>query len=260
MTLTIFYFSGTGNTKWAVKELDRLLKEKGHKSTLHAIEEVKINQQALAYLQQADYIGFAYPIYLQSMPRIMKKFICDLADLIVMNQIYIKNAFFINTFGYTNAYGVFKAVHLLKKTKIKTIGYVNLKLTDNTKSNMNALPVTGNAIPQQLKENAMDRLTTFIEKLDSNKRYINGVNPKIIIGSILSRIFRSTLQNNYKKMRVDMDKCTRCMRCVNNCPVQCIEFKDDTFIFSRDCEACMRCIYFCPTAAISNTLKAYDKR
>lgn len=245
MKIYIFYFSGTGNTKWAVEKLDKLLNENGHSSGLCSIEKIN-TEEALARLQGTDCVGFAYPIYLQNMPRIMRKFISGLTDLIIKNNMDIKQSFFLNTFGYTNAYGVFKAKRFLKGTNIATIGYINLKMTDSTKS------VTGEMMPIEIKENTVAKLKTFTDKFSNNKKFINGVNPKIIIGGILSRIFEHILVDNYKNMKVNTELCSKCMKCVENCPVKCIRFKDNTFTFSSACEACMRCIRYCPTHAISN--------
>lgn len=244
MKICIFYFSGTGNTKWAAEKLNKLLNENSHSSELFAIETVN-TEEALVKLQGADCIGFAYPIYLQNMPRIMRKFIKGLTDLIIKTNLDIKNVFFLNTFGYTNAYGVFKAKSLLKGINISTIGYINLKMTDSTKS------VTGEEMPIEIIENSTAKLKRFIDKVKNNKKFINGVNPKIMIGSILSRIFEHILVYNYKNMKVNTELCSRCMKCIENCPVKCIQFKGNTFTFSSDCEACMRCIRYCPTHAIT---------
>jgi len=204
-------------------------------------------------LQGTDCIGFAYPIYLQNMPRIMRNFIYELTELIRKNNNDIKQSFFLNTYGYTNAYGVFKAKSLLKKTNINTIGYINLKMTDSTKS------VTGEEMPIEIKENSLATLKKFIDAFNSNKKFIKGFNPKLIIGSILARVFEHILVDNYKNMKVNIELCSKCMKCLGRCPVKCIQFNDNKFTFTSACEACMRCIHNCPTHAITNKLKILSK-
>ena len=41
------------------------------------------------------------------------------------------------------------------------------------------------------------------------------------------------------------------MKCVNNCPVKNIEYKDNKFIFHTRCLMCTRCSYNCPTDAVN---------
>lgn len=245
MRIHIFYFSGTGNTKWAAEKLNQLFNENGHSSDFCSIEEIDL-EEALLRLQGVDCIGFAYPIYLQNMPRIMRNFINDLTELIVKNNFDVKKSFFLNTYGYTNAYGVFKAKRLLKKTNINTFGYINIKMTDSTKS------VIGEELPIEIKENSVFIFKKFINIFNSNKKFIKGVNPKLIIGSILARVFEHILVDNYRNMKVNVELCSKCMKCLGECPVKCIQFKYNEFSFSSACEACMRCIHYCPAHAITN--------
>ncbi len=60
-------------------------------------------------------------------------------------------------------------------------------------------------------------------------------------------------------MKVDMNKCTRCMKCANECPMDNIVFKTEgadgnkkeSFKFGTDCTLCVRCSFNCPQSAIS---------
>ena len=46
--------------------------------------------------------------------------------------------------------------------------------------------------------------------------------------------------------------CTRCGKCVRNCPTGNIEIEDDKVVFDNACIWCMRCVYSCPKEAIDN--------
>ena len=58
---------------------------------------------------------------------------------------------------------------------------------------------------------------------------------------------------------VDMDKCIGCETCVQVCPQNLFEMKDDKarFIQERvdDCTACETCVNNCPASALSMTTK-----
>ncbi|MBU4272460.1 MAG: 4Fe-4S binding protein [Planctomycetes bacterium] len=51
---------------------------------------------------------------------------------------------------------------------------------------------------------------------------------------------------------VDSEKCTGCELCVDSCPVDAIEMKDDLAVVDADtCSDCGACVDACPVEAIS---------
>ena len=55
---------------------------------------------------------------------------------------------------------------------------------------------------------------------------------------------------NGRFYKVEKDKCSKCLKCINNCPSQNISLKDGKFKFGGQCLMCQRCIMYCPNQAI----------
>lgn len=53
------------------------------------------------------------------------------------------------------------------------------------------------------------------------------------------------------KLSIDMEKCTQCHACENNCPVQGIDIEADPPRIQTPCIYCWRCVNVCPTLAIN---------
>ena len=69
----IFYFSGTGNSKWAAKTLALETDD-----TLVSIPEV-INSNCSFTLEKDEHVGFIFPIHGWRVPSIVKEFITKLS-------------------------------------------------------------------------------------------------------------------------------------------------------------------------------------
>ena len=106
MKFSTFYFSGTGNTKWAVKEFNQIIMRKGHDVRMFSIDvhDNLTDEQLRKIINDSDCIGFANPIYGGDIPPIMRAFINrlvgDISDFKTEKKTYV-----INTFGYINAFG-----------------------------------------------------------------------------------------------------------------------------------------------------------
>jgi ferredoxin len=52
--------------------------------------------------------------------------------------------------------------------------------------------------------------------------------------------------------KIDADACTGCETCVDACPEEAIEMKDDIAVVDADsCSDCGTCVDVCPTEAIT---------
>jgi electron transfer flavoprotein alpha subunit len=52
---------------------------------------------------------------------------------------------------------------------------------------------------------------------------------------------------------IKLDKCTGCETCLESCPYDAIEIKDDKAYINEYCNACMACLSMCPEGAIIET-------
>lgn len=252
MKCAIFYFSGTGNTKWVVKKTTKLLKQTGVDASNYSLEKLANNHAEIiaSCVQNCEYIGFACPIYGADVPRIMKEFFEEFISLSKAYDNSKTKLFFINTFGYVNGHGYFKQKEIFKNCHLPIMGYVNFRLTNNTKVRDREKPLFGNLIPDSIKRKSYGRIRNLINAMENDKCIINGIGPHLIIGQIIRNNLKNKIQNNYINMAVDYEKCTKCMHCVKNCPVESIKFENDRFIFTDSCEACFRCYNICPSNAI----------
>lgn len=246
MKCSVFYFSGTGNTKWAVSELMDSIIKNGHECTIYSIDAEIENFEVI--MNEADIIGFAFPIYGCNIPNIMNKYINQFMS--VLNANCRKSAFILTTRGYIDGFGPFSANKLLKRNGFHLIGYISLKMSNN----ISTPKIKANFLESKEMKIRMDKGREEIEKLIkrvmNHKRFIRNIGFYLLPGIIIRKATRKAQMNNYLSLSVNQEQCSRCMICINNCPTKSIVFLDKEFKFLTSCTACMRCYNFCPTNAI----------
>ena len=52
-------------------------------------------------------------------------------------------------------------------------------------------------------------------------------------------------------VKVDLEKCTGCAKCVDVCPVSAIKMENGKAVISDECVDCGACVSECPNEAIS---------
>jgi NAD-dependent dihydropyrimidine dehydrogenase PreA subunit/flavodoxin len=254
MRITVFYFSGTGNTKWAVNEFKDIISEKGHECRIYSVDTEIINLEEI--INEADTIGFVFPIYGCNMPNIMKRYINQFKNILNINC--KKPAFIFTTGGYIDGFGPFSANKILKSNGFNLIGYINLKMSNN----ISTPKIKASFLESKEMKIRMDKGKEEIEKLINRvidkKRYIRNIGFYLIPGIAIRKATTNAQKNNYLSLSINQEKCSQCMLCVTNCPTKSIVFSGKEFKFLPSCTACMRCYNFCPEYAIYHEGKYAD--
>ncbi len=248
MKFTTFYFSGTGNTRWAAQEFARIVGEKGHQADVVSIDiQTGLSDAQLReVVAAADAIGFANPIYGGDIPPIMRAFISRVVGLSGPLAL-AKSVYAINTFGYVNAFGPTEMQKLLAGSGLTLTAYVNIQLCNNVTSSK---PLNRAMLAKRMVKGQKE-LARLATCLIAGRKRIKGHGPQLLIGALIRKKVPEAIAKFYQTLGVDAARCTRCLVCVNNCPTGSIQLKGNRFIFSSGCTACMRCYNFCPTGAIS---------
>lgn len=223
----IFYFSGTGNSKWVANKIADKINDKTYDiSRLSEIPKVYNEKQ----------IGMVFPIYAWGIPEPMTIFAKKLKKI---------EAF---TFGICTC-GSEAGVALKKFSKIYHLD-----------SSYSIVMPSNYIIGEDVEKEA-----TILRKIEIAEKELEMISNEIIKRQKVYRVNEgkfATLKSNivnkgFNKFArtttpfyVNKEKCNGCGLCAKMCPSLTIELVDGKPNWNKKCYQCLRCINYCPQAAI----------
>ncbi|HEY9543428.1 EFR1 family ferrodoxin [Prevotella sp.] len=241
----IFYFSATGNTRWAANKLSQLLHDK-----LIYIPSA-LQGDCIFDLAPDEPVGFVFPIHGWRPPKIVREFI---------NRLQLRSEGSEQRFIYsivTAGDDIGMTMNILAKDlsrKGLTLRSGYSIIMPNTYVGLPMMDVDTPDHTKSKKKKAADRLMEVAEQIMKRKPIY-----KIKEGSfprtksyIIGEYFVKRLIND-QKFWVDDERCIKCGICANVCPVNDIaggHGQKPTWLHNDSCLTCFNCYHHCPRHAI----------
>ncbi len=252
MRIIIFYFSGTGNTKWASDRLAKALTAGGAEAESISIEALSRNDVP-ALVTSADMVGLAYPIYGSDLPDPMKAFIEALPQ-----QAEIKPTIVFCTQMIFSGDGAFVYRKVLKQKGYKTLYTEHFDMPNNI-SLWSFLNVYSEKHQQRCLKRAGKSIDCFARDIAKGRKHVH-IRGGYLLGIMQRAPYRKLFAPGSPardSLGVDEKRCISCERCARICPVNNIIMRGKTPEWQKDCILCTRCYNFCPTSAITYTGKSH---
>lgn len=239
MRAIIYYFTGTRNTLMVCEKYVQAFADKGVQCDLHPMNKFKDIPSPNDY----ELVGFTYPIHGFNAPYIVYRFVRRLPS------VQDKKYFIIKTSGEPVAMNNASSIHLVAKLKKKGFSVL-------TNEYHYVMPY--NMIFRHTDEQAHKMWQTAQSLIPIDAAEILHGTESHLKKPFLGRVVSWALRIEHPAMRINgmafrvADNCIRCMKCVDNCPVQNISYdkQKDKFHFSNKCIMCARCAFCCPKDAI----------
>lgn len=257
----IFYFSGTGNSKWAAKTLAL---ETG--DTLVSIPEV-INSNCSFTIEKDEHVGFIFPIHGWRVPNIVKEFLTKLTiKTLGEDTSHVKHyCFCLVTAGDSIGKAMERFQQQLKSVTVNdalSLKAVCSLIMPESYVGLPGMDVDTKEKELEKKELASKQLKEFSNILkqrphkDSNhiwgwNQLIRGPIPSFFSGPVGGFFERFLITD--KPFHVDSRRCVKCGICANVCPVSDIKgglgFEPE-WLHNGKCLTCFSCYHHCPHHAI----------
>lgn len=238
----IYYFSATGNSKYAALKLAHLTGDR-------AVNITQLLRKGVPESGINDVTGFVFPVYYSGLPEIMLRF----AKLERVRASLGGYVYAVITCGGKNSAGADK---LLSKALERDVDYsVSLSMPDNYVFMYD---------PSD-RERCMEKLRAADARLDGIAGEINSRAQRKdsgFVGSVLSEVMYPLydVMRNTKKFHVD-DRCISCGKCATLCPDGAITFSGGKPVWTaQKCQHCTACINSCPKEAIQFGKGTYTRR
>lgn len=235
----IFYFSGTGNSYAAAKQVAEQV-EGEQVISLAGFRDFKL-------CENAERIGIAFPCYGASAPDIVLDFKKELFKNVDRVGKYI---FAIVTYANSPA-----GSYLDFKEDVDA--WFKVKMPEND--------IHSAAAPKPEKEKAIlaesvNSINSFIDDI-SNKRAVIMYRQVPGIRFISKQGYKLVkyMHRNFDRDLCSDEKCVKCKLCTKYCPVQNITF-DIKPVWGNNCINCCGCVNRCPKEAIQIGMKTQGKR
>ena len=236
----IFYFSGTGNSKWIAEQFARVLDD-----TLVFIPEALRHGQFEFSLDMDERIGFIFPIYSWGPPAIVLHFIQQLSLLGYQRQYMYFICSCGDDVGLTQQ--VFEKTVSMKGWSCNA-GYS--VIMPNSYVLLPGFDVDSQEVEARKLENAKRMVPELVSKIGQRKEEFS-----LIEGSVpfvKTRIIRP-LFNRYQmspKKFYATDACIGCKCCEKVCPIGNVSVNGKKPEWGMECTACLACYHVCPQQAL----------
>ena len=271
----IFYFSGTGNTRWAAIRLASATQER----LIDIAEEMRrmktsgANKTEPFILKEGERLGFVFPVHGWRVPRLVRVFLSRLVVTLPTEDVSSTDS----SAGKTSHQAPFAyAVCTAGDSIGLTIENLNATLAANDSLNALGIHEVSSAysliMPESYvglpfmdvdpkekeirkKEKSAQELEAICEEVFNRKESIN----RLVKGfwpwgmtKIIGGFFEHVLITD-KRFHVTQEKCVKCGICANVCPVGDIKGgkgKTPEWLHHKDCLTCFCCYHHCPHHAI----------
>lgn len=213
--MTIFYFTGTGNSLYVAKSLSERI-----------ISIPQAIKQGIKEYDDDDVIGFVYPTYGHAAPRIVKEFISKV-------QLKSKYIFVIATCSHASS------------TSTSDLG-ITFNYSDCVEMVSNHIPIANIEREKAIDKNVNEQIRRI--KTDIYNRKEQCKNPSVkerFIVKVIGAVHSGIPCDKY----FVSDNCVGCGICAKECPKGNIAI-DTTPSFSTSCEGCLAYVHNCPKKAI----------
>jgi ferredoxin len=248
--LTIFYFSGTGNSGKVAQWMSSVATNLNIENEIFNI--AIIDRHAIKPVPSDSLIIFISPVHGFNYPPIMLRFIARFPRGI--NKVVLMDTRAGMLIGNFNLPGISGATFILSSIILKLKGYTiaGTKSVDLPSNWISLHPGLNERTVKCLHEKNKAKVTDYANKILSGKRIyvsicesvIDTIIAPISIGYYLvGRFF-------FAKTFYTSGDCNDCDLCVTNCPVNAIIKINQRPFWTFKCESCMRCISNCPKRSI----------
>ena len=256
MKISIFYFSGTGNTWFITEKIKYIFQNKNIETITYSIErkDLEWDEVLPKILIESNIIGIGFPVHASDIPLILKAWIKEKLVIASKKIDSIKQVFIFDTMAMFSGDTPLKMRKLLKKGNFKVKQAINIRMLCNIPQ-MRRLMVWDKDKQAEIFKKAEKKCEKFTSYILKNKKWVMRRDPiSRLIGAIQRIGFRFELNRFMRLFKVDYDKCNSCGICIDSCPKDnlSIEETDDGqhVVFGPNCTFCMRCFNICPQNAI----------
>ena len=271
----IFYFSGTGNTKWAASKLAAATREDLISIAPYMRADDSSHNLAEPFiLKENERLGFVFPVHGWRVPKLVREFISKMkiqrepSDASAENKAKADDCLKNRPFAYcvcTAGDSIGLTIENLNEVISQNPSLQALGITKVSSSYSLIMPESYIGLPFmdvdpkereiRKKENAAQELAVVCEEIFDRKEGIN----RLVKGPIpwfftkvVGGFFENVLITD-KRFHVEKDRCVKCGICANVCPVGDIKGGHGEYpvwLHHKDCLTCFTCYHHCPHHAI----------
>lgn len=235
----VFYFSGTGNSKYVAQQIAAATEDQ----VVSINASIKQNKTEEFIIKDSPVV-FVCPTYAWRLPRVAEAFIRN------NNFFGGKKAYFILTCA--SEAGAGNAIHYIKKLceekNWALKGFSEIFMPDN-------YIVLSDGPDEKTTKGMISKAMPDIQQaalaIKQGHTFFDGQGRGIyssVISSVGNRLFYSFFIHT--KGFHATDKCTGCAKCEKRCPLNNISIKNQKPVWGNTCTHCMACINRCPAEAI----------
>lgn len=229
----IFYFTGSGNSLWAAKELGSKLEQ--------TVTSILKYEQEESVCAQDPVVGLVFPTYMGDLPWIVKRFLLKLK---MEKGAY---CFAVMTSSGGESGVAFQSIEralaahegrLCAGFDLQMPGNCLISSETENQARLSAAPEKLEKIAQELRKKTENYHSSGLraEKGFVENSYFYGV--------------RSLKRLTFMKHFTVSRSCDGCGRCAKICPVNNISIRNGKAVHGAGCAACYACMHWCPHHAV----------
>lgn len=248
--LTIFYFSGTGNSKNVAQWMSSVASKYNIESSIHNI--ATINRDSVEPVPINSLIIFISPVHGFNYPPVMLHFIARFPK--GQNKVILMDTRAGLLIGNYNLPGLSGATFLFSSLILKLKGYSisGIKPVDLPSNWISLHPGLNARAIKKLHEKQKAKVVGFGEKVFTGQK-IHIPWPEVLIDIVIAPVsigYYFAGRFLFAKTFYASGDCNHCDVCIKNCPVKAIVKIDNRPFWTFKCESCMRCMSNCPKRSI----------